>query len=484
MRVPGALFFCPENGTIFLRNSIYQGKIKMQNQTIIRATGDFHPGVRGLLADYHDNGEMTHADEWLQETAEVLERALRSYHMKAEIKATRLTPNAALVLFKGNDNISVDRIEKKRSYLYTTWGLDISAVRPGKGYIAVMVKRDSRHVTDTGLIWAKRELPETAPYYNTSFVIGEREDTGELLYLNVSRAFAGQPASGPHTLIAGESGGGKGVLASNLIMDICATNSPEMARIHMIDPKSGCDYQWLEKMPHLQGEIVTEPADSQQRYTDILMEMERRYQLLSAARARDLDTYNDKVRDGQITEARTVTKIIVDGEEETCVRVEEAKVLPRIYIIHDELADWMTDDDYRNDTGKLLARISAKGRAAGMHLILITQRPDKKAMPGMVKANISNKICLRVSNKVNSNVVIDEAGAEELMGAGHMLAIIGGVPGGAVFAQSSYLDPWDAELMAEAIAADYLEASNLANDSAAVGEDNAISIAEAVRQAA
>jgi len=419
------------------------------------STADFHPGVRRLLGDYSDGGEMAHAEEWLQETADTLKDALRSYGMKADIKSTRLTPNAALVLFKGNDNISVDRIERKRSYLYTTWGLDILAVRPSKGYIAVMVKRDSRHVTETGLLWQRRQIAETAPYYNTSFVVGEREDTGEILYLNLSKPFGGQPVSGPHTLIAGESGGGKGVLAANLIMDICATNSPEMARIHLIDPKAGVDYQWLESMPHLAGEIVTEMDGSSQRYVDLVAEMERRYAMLGGARARDLDTYNERVRTGEIETVQVRVKVPGNGAvNEVAFEDRQAEILPRIYIVHDELADYMIDDDYRKDTGSLIARIAAKGRACGMHLILVTQRPDKHTIPGKIKANIANKICLRVSSKVNSNLVIDEAGAEELMGAGHMLAIIGGVPGGALFAQSSYMDPWDAQLLADSVADD------------------------------
>lgn len=410
-------------------------------------SGNFHPGVRRLLSDYRDNGEMAHGAEWLAETAEALAKALRSYGMKADLRSTRLTPNAALVLFHGNDNISVDRIEKKRSYLYTTWGLDITAVRPGKGYIAVMVKRDTRHVTETGLLWQKRELPETAPEYNTSFAVGEREDTGEILYINLTRPFGGQPVSGPHTLIAGESGGGKGVLAANLLMDICATNSPARARIHLIDPKSGVDYDWLQVMPHLEGPIVTDMDESATRYATILAEMERRYTILRAVRGRDIDAYNERVQSGEVTE------IEIAGDEGDNTRIE-ATVLPRIYVFHDEVADWMIDDDYRKDVGTLIARISAKGRAAGIHLVLITQRPEKKAIPGMIKANLNNRICLKVSSKVNSNLVIDEAGAEELMGAGHMLAIIGGVPGGAHFAQSSYMDPWDATLLAEAIAED------------------------------
>jgi len=423
--------------------------------TKIAQTGTFHKSIPALLDDYHDGGEMENADAWLKDIADTLKDALRSYHMKADIKSIRLTPNAALVLFKGNDNISVDRIEKKRSYLYTTWGLDILAVRPGKGYIAVMVKRDSRHVTETGLLWKRRELADTAPYYNTSFVVGEREDTGELLYLNLAHPFGGQPVSGPHTLIAGESGGGKGVLAANLIMDICATNSPEMARIHLIDPKAGVDYQWLENLPHLEGEIVTEMDESSQRYVDLVAEMERRYALLGGARARDLDTYNDRVRSGEIDKVQVKVKVATNGPvQEVSFEDHDAQVMPRLYVVHDELADYMIDDDYRKDTGSLIARLAAKGRACGIHLILVTQRPDKITIPGKIKANIANKICLRVSSKVNSNLVIDEAGAEELMGAGHMLAIIGGVPGGPQFAQSSYMDPWDAQLMAEAISED------------------------------
>ena len=226
-------------------------------------------------------------------------------------------------------------------------------------------------------------------------------------------------------LIAGESGGGKGVLAANLLLDICATNSPAMARIIMIDPKSGADYQFLEELPHLEGNIISDMDGSIDVYHDLVSEMERRYKkLLGPTYSRDLDAYNAK-----------------SGKED----------VPRIYVVHDEIADWMADDDYRKTTGYLMGRLAAKGRAAGIHLILITQRPDKKSIPSAVKANIANKICLRVANKINSNLIIDGSGGEALLGQGHMLAIIGGVPGGPVFAQSPFMDSWDAELGAKAI---------------------------------
>lgn len=387
-------------------------------------SGTYNAAILPIIADCQDEADT--AQVWLDETVDTLTRALTSYHITATLRSARLTPNAALVRYQGNDNITVSRIETRGEMLLTSWGIEIVAVRAGRGYIDVMVARDRRVVVPTAALWKRRELPDTAPHYNTSLLLGEREDTGEPLYVNLAHPFGGQPVSGPHMLIAGESGGGKSVLTSNILMELCATNSPEMARIHLIDPKSGVDYSWIEKMPHLDGAIVTDMEDSLVRYGTIVTEMNRRYEdLLGPTRSRDIDAYNGRVAEGD--------------------------KIPRIYVFHDEMADWMTDDDYRNDVGKMLSRISAKGRAAGVHLVLITQRPDKKAIPGAIKANISTKIALRVSSKVNSNIIIDESGAEQLLGQGHMLAMVGGMNGGPLFAQAPFLDDWDAEIMALAL---------------------------------
>lgn len=398
---------------------------KSQNSTRI-PNADFESGFRSFIKNQPVQNTRSN-DKLVEDTERCLLAALKSYHLNPQVIGRRLTPNGVIIVFKGSDCFTADKVNKKLDTLYTTHGLQIMSVVRGPGTITLTLSREDRQVLSAIETYRKMALPENAPHYNTSFVIGEREDNGELLWLNLTKDHGGQPVSGPHTLICGESGGGKGVLTSSLLLQICATNSPQMAKIYMIDPKSGVDYPFLENMPHLAEEgVITDMGTSEQIYGELIMEMERRYEeLLRPTRSRDLDAYNETVP------------------------AEEA--VGRIYVCHDELADWMGDDQYRKDVGSMLARLSAKGRACGIHLILVTQRPDKKSLPGSIKANMANKIALRVANKVNSALVLDESGAEELLGQGHMLAIIGGMPGRPIYAQAPFLDDWDSELMSETL---------------------------------
>jgi S-DNA-T family DNA segregation ATPase FtsK/SpoIIIE len=337
-------------------------------------------------------------EAWLAETEKRLRVALRGYSLDADIVESRLTPNAALVRFKGTDRMTVSEVERKREVLLTSHRLDVIGVRPEKGEVAVMVARETRAVLDLCSLWQRRQLLDTVPTENTSFLLGEREIDGSLLYLNLGGPFAGQPQHGPHTLIAGETGGGKGVLTRNLILDICATNSPDNARIRMIDPKSGGDYPWIERLPHLDGGLVSSQEEAQETLRNLVDEMERRYAIITKVTS-NIDRYNAKV--------------------------SPAQRLPRIYLFHDELGDWMADkdhEDYREAVESYIVRLASKARAAGIHLFLITQRPDKDALPGQVKANMNNKVCLRVSSQTNSRIVLDENGAETLLGNGHFAA--------------------------------------------------------------
>ena len=302
------------------------------------------------------------------------------------------------VRFRGADRMTVTEIEKRRKLLLTSHGLDVIGIRPEKGEVVVMVAREGRAILDLREAWAERLLPPTAPAQNTSFAIGERENDGRLLYLNLGGPFADQPMHGPHTLIAGETGGGKGVLTRNLILDICATNSPNAARIRLIDPKSGGDYPWIGRMPHVDGGLISTQAEAIQALKDLVATMESRYAQITPV-APNIDRYNAKVA----PEHR----------------------LPRIYLFHDELGDWMADKDnadYREAVESYVVRLASKARAAGIHLFLITQRPDKDALPGQIKANMNNNICLRVSSQTNSRIVLDENGAELLLGNGHFAA--------------------------------------------------------------
>jgi S-DNA-T family DNA segregation ATPase FtsK/SpoIIIE len=323
-------------------------------------------------------------------------------------------------------------VEKKQEVLLTSHALDVISVRPEKGEVVVTVAREVRAFPSLGDLWSRRLLPDTAPQENTSLLIGEREGDGSLLYLNLTRPFADQPQHGPHTLIAGETGSGKGVLTRNLILDICATNSPDNARVRMIDPKSGGDYPWIEWLPHLDGGLVTSQEAAMETFKGLVAEMENRYARITGMATPNIDRYNAKVPADQR--------------------------LPRIYLFHDEMGDWMADKDnkeYREAVESYVARLGMKARAAGIHLFLITQRPDAAALPGPLKANMNNKICLRVSSQTNSRIVLDENGAERLLGSGHLVAKLANErpsnQSSLIYAQAPFLDDDDAFDLAGAI---------------------------------
>ncbi len=358
--------------------------------------------------------------------------ALRGYNLETEIVGERLTPNAALIRFKGTDKMTVAEVEKRKGVLLTSHSLDIIGVRPEKGEVVVMVARERRAILDLCESWRRRAFPSSSPGFNTSFVIGERENDGRLLYLNLGAAFEGQPTHGPHTLIAGETGGGKGVLTRNLILDICVTNSPQDARIRLIDPKNGGDYPWIGLMPHVDGGLISTQAGAIEALRDLVATMDDRYAKITPI-APNIDKYNAKVPPNER--------------------------LPRIYLFHDELGDWMADKDnadYREAVESYVVRLASKARAAGIHLFLITQRPDKDALPGQIKANMNNKICLRVSSQTNSRIVLDEGGAELLLGNGHFAAKLANEKpsnqSSLVFGQSPFMDDDEAHELAQIIA--------------------------------
>lgn len=337
---------------------------------------------------------------WLEETVVRLQRALRSYEMGSEVLGSRLTPNAALVRFRGTDDLTVSKAERRRQQLLTSHALEVINVFGAPGEVVVMVRRPHRAVLELRRLWHQRELPVTAPHFNTSLLLGAKEADGELLYLNVGDEFAGQPQHAPHTLVAGETGSGKGVLVQNLLMDICATNAPSSARIRMIDPKAGVDYPWLRGMPHLDGGLVTDHGMAVDTFEQLVEEMERRYTLISRAGASKLAQYNDRV-----------------GQDQR---------LPLIWLFHDEMADWMLLGDYKSAVEKNVTRLSSKARAAGISIVLVTQRPDKDAVPPLIRANIGNRLVLKVSDRRNSELVLDDPVAASLLGKGHLAAKLSG----------------------------------------------------------
>ncbi len=362
---------------------------------------------------------------WLGGTVTSLQRALRGYGMSAELVGQRLTPNAALVRFRGSDDLTVPKVEKRRQELLTSHAIDVINVIAAPMEVVIMVARPNRTVLRLSDLWRQRRIQTSEQASNTSLLLGAREADGELLYLNVGDGFGGLQPHGPHTLIAGETGSGKGVLVQCLLLDICATNSPSHARIQMIDPKAGIDFPWLRRMPHLDGDLITDRDEGVAALEALVDEMERRNRLLAGAYVYKLSQYNRKV--------------------------EPDRRLPRIWLFHDEFADWMMIKEYRETVETSVNRLGVKARAAGINLVLVTQRPDRDALPMQLRANLSNRLVLKVADKKNSELVMDEAGAERLLGRGHLAAKLSG-EGRIILAQVPFIDEDEILEVAELIA--------------------------------
>ena len=217
----------------------------------------------------------------------------------------------------------------------------------------------------------------------------------------------------PHVLIAGTTGSGKSVCINALILSIIYKATAQQVRMIMVDPKM-LELSVYEGIPHLLAPVVTDMSEAANALRWSIVEMERRYKLMSELGVRNLAGYNRKIRSAEEAGKPILDPMVREGE------VPEAlKELPCLVVIIDELADLMMSVGKKVE--ELITRLAQKGRASGVHLILATQRPSVDVITGLLKANIPTRIAFQVSSKVDSRTVIDQMGAEMLLGHGDML---------------------------------------------------------------
>jgi S-DNA-T family DNA segregation ATPase FtsK/SpoIIIE len=364
------------------------------------------------------------SDEWLKEVERKLKTALMSYNLQAKVLGSRLTPNSGIISLKGSDNLKVEDIERKKSQLLTTHALQVLNVVGRPGEIVVFIERPEREVIFLRDLWKRRKVDQIMHGMNMNFLIGVKEVDGELLYLNLGGAFEGLQQHAPHTLIAGATGSGKSILLQNLILDICATNAKEMAQVYLIDPKFGVDYQSLEDLPHLTEGIIIDQDKAATVLESLVAEMESRYLTFREYRVPNIKEYNKKAPEG--------------------------KKMPLIFLIHDEFADWMLVDEYKNTVSSSVQRLGVKARAAGIHLIFAAQRPDKDALPVQLRDNLGNRLILKVESTGTSEIALGEKGAERLLDKGHLAARLSG-ESNLIFAQVPFLSSEDSFGVVDAI---------------------------------
>ena len=220
----------------------------------------------------------------------------------------------------------------------------------------------------------------------------------------------------PHLLVAGTTGSGKSVAVNTMIVSILYKSSPEDVRMIMIDPKQ-VELSVYDGIPHLLSEVVTDMKEAANALRWCVGEMERRYQLMSKLGVRNLKGYNDKVAKG-IAEGEPLIDPLWQPTDAFSNTPPTLEKLPSIVIVVDEFADMMMIVGKKVE--ELIARIAQKARAAGIHLILATQRPSADVITGLIKANIPTRMALRVQSRIESRIILDQQGAEQLLGMGDM----------------------------------------------------------------
>jgi S-DNA-T family DNA segregation ATPase FtsK/SpoIIIE len=258
----------------------------------------------------------------------------------------------------------------------------IEAPIPGKSAVGIEVPNKFKDMVTLKDMLSSKEFKESAS--DLSFVLG-KDITGKVIVSDIQKM--------PHLLIAGATGSGKSVCINTIIMSLLYKNSPENVKMLLIDPKV-VELNVYNGIPHLLIPVVTEPKKAAQALNWAVGEMERRYKLFAQNNVRDIQSYNKKFRN-------------TDNK------------LPKIIIIIDELADLMMVS--ANEVEDYIARLAQMARAAGMHLIVATQRPSVDVITGTIKANIPSRISFAVSSQVDSRTILDMAGAEKLLGQGDML---------------------------------------------------------------
>lgn len=367
------------------------------------------PAVSQLLTDYHGGTQDSAAEtEWLKQVENQCKGALQQFQLQSKLTASTLTPNAALLKFQGSAQLTVEQVLKRRSEFLTTHKLNVISVRAEPGVVAIAIARPNRRVLHLPEVW--RGWNPDCSRGNDDLLIAVKEEDSTPLFLSPR-------VNAPHTLIAGSTGSGKSVLMQNILLGIACTNTTDQARIVLIDPKLGVDYFAFEGLPHLQGGIIDNQEAAVLRLSELVGEMNRRYAVLKQNRVSNIFDLN---RAANPTER-----------------------LPFLWVIHDEFAEWMMTPEYSEAVSDVVGRLGVKARAAGISLVFAAQRPDANVMPMQLRANLGNRLVLRVDGEGTSEIALGEKGAERLLGKGHLAAKLEGTPeiihGQVPFVESAFL---------------------------------------------
>jgi len=347
------------------------------------------------------------SDESLQAISQTLELKLADFGISAEVVA--VLPGPVVTRFEiqpaaGIKSSQITNLAKDLARSLSTISVRVVEVIPGKTTIGIELPNENREIV---------RLSET--FKSSAFA-----DAKSPLTLALGKDISGEPvvadlAKMPHLLVAGTTGSGKSVALNAMILSLLYNATPEEVRLIMIDPKM-LELSIYDDIPHLLAPVVTDMNDASNALRWCVAEMEQRYKLMAALKVRNIAGYNRKVKDAVEAGEPLLDPLHRADNEEPA---DELKSLPYIVVVVDELADMMMVVGKKVE--QLIARLAQKARACGIHLILATQRPSVDVLTGLIKSNIPTRIAFQVSSKIDSRTILDQMGAEQLLGHGDML---------------------------------------------------------------
>ena len=367
------------------------------------------PGL-DLLDEVDPNKKVNFTAEQLSRLSELLEIKLQEFNVKAKVIEAQPGPVVTrfeLDLAPGVKASKVTNISRDLARSMSMASVRVVEVIPGKPYIGIEVPNSTREMVR--LI----ELVQIPKF----------KDPDGILSMAMGKDISGNPVitelgKAPHMLVAGTTGSGKSVAVNSMILSMLLKYTPDQLRLILIDPKQ-LELANYNDIPHLLTPVVTDMKDAVSALNWCVNEMERRYKLMSFLKIRKLSDYNRKVEEAIANGEDLFDPTWKASESVAGERAPRLTPLPSIVIVADEFADMIMQVGKKAE--EMITRLAQKSRAAGIHLLLATQRPSVDVITGLIKANIPTRVALRVNSKIDSRTILDAGGAEDLLGHGDML---------------------------------------------------------------